>query len=113
GFFPSVALAWNMAEEKFMASLKDKIPMLKWRVSYGKTGNSDIRENDFAAYYAAPAWSNYDNSPVIGSIQEILFNKFDHIFVGQTLQGSFVQGRFQDFNRSHDPGSVHIEKNIR
>jgi TonB-linked SusC/RagA family outer membrane protein len=74
GYFPSVALAWNMAEENFMASVKDQIPMLKWRVSYGQTGNSDIGDNAFAAYYASPAWARGDNSPMIGVFPSRLEN---------------------------------------
>src|SRR5690606_19419221 len=37
GYFPSVALAWNMAEEGFFEPLNDKINQLKLRVSYGET----------------------------------------------------------------------------
>lgn len=41
GYFPSVALAWNMKEENFMKSLKN-ITLSKLRFSYGLTGNSNI-----------------------------------------------------------------------
>lgn len=49
GYFPSVALAWNIAEERFFEPLYDKINQLKFRVSYGETGNSNIgnRARDF------------------------------------------------------------------
>jgi TonB-linked SusC/RagA family outer membrane protein len=40
-FFPSGALAWNVAEENFMKNL-EKISMLKLRGSYGITGNQAI-----------------------------------------------------------------------
>jgi TonB-linked SusC/RagA family outer membrane protein len=74
GFFPSVAVAWNMSEENFMSSLKERMPMLKWRVSYGQTGNSDIGDNAFAAYYASPAWARQDNSPAVGVFPSRLEN---------------------------------------
>ena len=41
GDFPAVAFAWRASEEKFMKNLKD-ISNLKFRVSYGKNGNSNI-----------------------------------------------------------------------
>jgi TonB-linked SusC/RagA family outer membrane protein len=41
-FFPSGAFAWNANEESFMSSI-DKISQLKFRVSYGITGNQAIR----------------------------------------------------------------------
>lgn len=41
-FFPSGALAWNVAEESFMTDMK-KISQLKLRASYGITGNQAIQ----------------------------------------------------------------------
>lgn len=38
GWFPSVSLGWNISEEKFMEGRDAEI---KFRVSYGKTGNQD------------------------------------------------------------------------
>ena len=37
---PSVAFAWLMSSEKFMA--RSKIDLFKWRLSYGLSGNDDI-----------------------------------------------------------------------
>lgn len=42
GVFPSVAFGWNIANEAFMSSTKDVLNNLKWRVSYGKSGNEAI-----------------------------------------------------------------------
>lgn len=42
GFFPSVALGWVMSEEKFMEKTRSWLSNLKWRVSYGQTGNSSV-----------------------------------------------------------------------
>ncbi|MBC9915197.1 TonB-dependent receptor [Chitinophaga varians] len=42
GFFPSVALGWNISKEKFMSSLK-AVSNMKLRASYGQLGNeSDV-----------------------------------------------------------------------
>lgn len=41
-WFPSVSLGWRMSEEPFMKDLK-AISNLKWRASYGLTGNNRIQ----------------------------------------------------------------------
>lgn len=67
GYFPSVALAWNMAEEPFMAPTRSVISMLKPRVSYGTVGNATgVTNNAFAAYYAQLAYNKQDNSQQTG-----------------------------------------------
>ncbi|MEO1011901.1 MAG: SusC/RagA family TonB-linked outer membrane protein [Bacteroidota bacterium] len=38
GTFPSIALGWNVAKENFMSSV-DFVELLKFRASYGETGN--------------------------------------------------------------------------
>jgi TonB-dependent starch-binding outer membrane protein SusC len=43
GWFPTVALGWNLLEEDFMKDLK-KFDQLKLRVSYGVAGNQEIGE---------------------------------------------------------------------
>ena len=42
GVFPSVALGWNIANEKFMEKTQDWLNNLKLRLSYGKAGNEAI-----------------------------------------------------------------------
>ena len=39
GFFPSVSVGWNIANEKFMENVKCIVNMLKIRASYGSLGN--------------------------------------------------------------------------
>lgn len=41
-FFPSVALAWNINSEKFMAGTSKWLDQLKLRLSYGSNGNQAI-----------------------------------------------------------------------
>ncbi|MFO7852431.1 MAG: SusC/RagA family TonB-linked outer membrane protein [Bacteroidota bacterium] len=43
--FPSVALAWNIAEEEFMSG--SPVSDLKLRLGYGVTGQQDISANDY------------------------------------------------------------------
>ena len=42
GTFPSVALGWNIANEKFMQKSSNWLNTLKLRLSYGKSGNEAI-----------------------------------------------------------------------
>lgn len=41
GNFPSASIGWNMSEESFMRNV-DFVSNIKWRVSYGLTGNQEI-----------------------------------------------------------------------
>lgn len=41
GFFPSIALGWNISEEDWFANLKRTVHNLKIRGSYGLVGNAD------------------------------------------------------------------------
>jgi iron complex outermembrane receptor protein len=51
GLFPSAALAWNLAEEKFVQSLP-AVSALKLRMGWGVTGQQDIGENNYYPYIA-------------------------------------------------------------
>ncbi len=42
GFFPGVAFAWRLSEEKFMTSTRDWLDNLKLRLSYGTVGNARV-----------------------------------------------------------------------
>ena len=46
GWFPSVAFAWKIANEKFMEKLKI-ISLLKLRLSYGITGQQNINQGNY------------------------------------------------------------------
>jgi hypothetical protein len=49
GTFPSAAIGWNVAEEPFFDPLRGIFSQLKFRFSYGQTGNAQINTNAFAA----------------------------------------------------------------
>ena len=42
GYFPSIAAAWTVSNEKFWEPLRDAVEYLKVRASYGVIGNQDI-----------------------------------------------------------------------
>ena len=47
GFFPSVAAGWVVSNEPFWRAIKDKVNLLKFRVSYGLVGN-DVVSSEYA-----------------------------------------------------------------
>jgi len=49
GFFPAVGAAWWVSHEKFWEPLANAINKLKFRLSYGKTGN-DVLANDLGRF---------------------------------------------------------------
>ncbi len=61
-FFPSAAFAWNMHNEKFMSRL-DFISSLKWRFSYGLTGNQAINPYQTLARFS-PVFTVINGVPV-------------------------------------------------
>lgn len=49
GFFPAIGLAWWVSHEDFWSPVENVISKLKFRVSYGKTGN-DVLANDLGRF---------------------------------------------------------------
>lgn len=56
GFFPSVSLGWNIANENFWERYKDFVSTFKLRVSYGGLGNQSV------GLYKYIPQLNYDNA---------------------------------------------------
>ncbi|MDE5761263.1 TonB-dependent receptor [Bacteroides sp.] len=48
GFFPSVAVGWNVSQESFFEPMKDIISSLKLRASYGLVGNDQLLDSSGA-----------------------------------------------------------------
>lgn len=57
GFFPSVSLGWNIANEGFWENLKETVNALKLRLSYGGLGNQNI-----GLYQYIPTLTNNERS---------------------------------------------------
>lgn len=72
GYFPSVALAWRMVNESFMQE-QNIFSDLKWRVSLGQTGNSNIGNNALALYSTGYNY-NFGDSQSVGVAQSQLAN---------------------------------------
>ncbi len=54
GFFPGASVGWVMSDESFMQNIKT-IDNLKWRISYGQTGNNAIGLYDAYGKYSTDA----------------------------------------------------------
>lgn len=52
GLFPSVAVAWRVLEEDFTSSLSNVFSDLKFRVSWGITGNENINDYLYSTFYS-------------------------------------------------------------
>ncbi|MFT6808811.1 MAG: TonB-linked SusC/RagA family outer membrane protein [Saprospiraceae bacterium] len=69
GYFPSVALGWNIMNEDFMAESKS-IDNLKMRLSWGKTGNQEIPSKITQASFTESN-SNNDTYPLDPSASDL------------------------------------------
>ncbi|MBD8387171.1 TonB-dependent receptor [Dysgonomonas sp. BGC7] len=49
GFFPAVGAAWTVSQESFMKSAENTLSKLRFRVSYGRTGNDQL-SNDLSRF---------------------------------------------------------------
>lgn len=90
GFFPSVAVGYNISEEPFFKPLLPVISKLKIRGSWGKVGNDNIGAERFAympiinmgnrgyqtgytsgrTYYAGPSYGRYANTALTWEVGE-------------------------------------------
>jgi TonB-linked SusC/RagA family outer membrane protein len=108
GTFPSAAVAWNVAEEPFFAKFKKTVSQLKFRFSYGQTGNATINSNAFAAYSAYPAWLSGTDARLIGVSLSRLENPD---LKWETTTGTNIGLDFSLFNGKAD-GSVEVFNNV-
>jgi TonB-linked SusC/RagA family outer membrane protein len=51
GFFPSVGAAWMVSNEQFFTSVKNVLPVVKLRATYGMVGNDAIGDDNDRFYY--------------------------------------------------------------
>jgi len=63
GVFPALSAAWRISDERFFAGSKlaASISDLKFRVSWGQNGNDNIRNYNYATFFAPSIdYANYD-----------------------------------------------------
>lgn len=74
GVFPSFSLGWRISEEKFFENLKEYIPNLKLRASWGQLGNQEIDNYlSVSTYGAGNAWM-FGNSIASGYTETVMGN---------------------------------------
>lgn len=78
GYFPSVALGWNIMNEDFMANT-EAVTNLKLRASWGKTGNQEIPSKITKLSYTDTK-DNNDSYPIRGTEQSIEDYPYGTIF---------------------------------
>jgi TonB-linked SusC/RagA family outer membrane protein len=66
GFFPSVGLSWNISDEAFFKKSKNGVSDLKYRLTYGKTGNTEIGFDEFAVILDAARYGG-EPAAVLGN----------------------------------------------
>lgn len=67
GMFPSAALGWRMSEENFMQSTRKWLDNLKFRVSFGLTGNNTaVGPYDTQLIADTKYYYNFGNTPANG-----------------------------------------------
>jgi TonB-linked SusC/RagA family outer membrane protein len=80
GNFPSVALGWNISNEKFFEPLSKAFSTLKLRGSYGVLGNQEIGDYQYSAAVASNI--NY----VVGSGQQRWFGAIQTAFASPDIK---------------------------
>jgi TonB-linked SusC/RagA family outer membrane protein len=80
GNFPSVALGWNISNERFFEPLLKAFSSLKIRASYGVLGNQEIGDYQYSAAVASNI--NY----VVGSGQQKWFGSIQTAFASPNIK---------------------------
>jgi len=95
GYFPSVALGWNISDEQFVQS-SNFIDLMKLRVSYGSIGNQGITPYQTQALLARTSYAFGDNA-AFGYMPNTIGNPDLRWETSTTanagLDFAFVQGR--------------------
>ncbi|MBB6129224.1 TonB-dependent receptor [Mucilaginibacter lappiensis] len=102
GDFPSVALGWNISNEKFFEPLTNTFSTLKLRASYGVLGNQEIGDYQYSAAVASNI--NY----VVGTDQQKWFGSIQTAFASPYIKWESTKTS----NVGVDVGFFHDKLNI-
>ncbi len=100
GYFPSLAVGWDLAQEPFFQNLKS-ISAFKLRASWGQTGNDKIGEypsvatiaGNLNAVFGEPQALQYGAAPVDLANPDVKWERTTQTDVG--LDMAFLQGRIE------------------
>ena len=102
GYFPSVSAGWRISEESFMQSTKSWLDNLKFRVSWGLSGNSAISAYQTLATISSIVPNSTDKAPMTMANPELTWEKTAALDFG--LDFAFINGRIYgsvDYYNSH------------
>lgn len=114
GFFPSVSIGWNIAQEKFMERTQHWLGALKLRASYGMIGNQNVPAYSFIPTMEVNnkynGWLSNDNYvTAIISIPPLVSRSFTWEKIGTTDVGldfsifsNCLTGTFDWYQRNTD-----------
>ena len=91
GYFPSVSAGWRISEEGFMQSTKSWLDNLKFRVSWGLSGNSAISAYQTLATISSIVPNSTEKAPMTMANPELSWEKTAALDFG--LDFSFINGR--------------------
>jgi TonB-linked SusC/RagA family outer membrane protein len=100
GYFPSLALGWDLAQEPFMQNMKS-ISAFKLRASWGQTGNDKIGAypsvatiaGNLNAVFGEPQALQYGAAPIDLANPDVKWERTTQTDVG--LDMAFLQGRIE------------------
>ena len=91
GYFPSVSAGWRISEESFMQSTKSWLDNLKFRVSWGISGNSAISAYQTLATISSIVPNSTEKAPMTMANPELSWEKTAALDFG--LDFAFLNGR--------------------
>ena len=120
GYFPSVSAGWRISEENFMAGTKSWLDNLKFRVSWGLSGNSAISAYQTLATIKSIVPNSTDKTPMTMANPELTWEKtaaldfgLDFAFLNGRIYGSvdYYNSKTYDllYYKTAPPSSVFIE----
>ena len=102
GYFPSVSAGWRISEESFMQGTKSWLDNLKFRVSWGLSGNSAITAYQTLATISSIVPNSTDKAPMTMANPNLTWEKTAALDFG--LDFAFINGRIYgsvDYYNSH------------
>lgn len=102
GYFPSISAGWRISDEAFMQDTKSWLDNLKFRVSWGISGNSAIKEYQTLATISSIVNGSAEKAPMTMANDELTWEKTASLDFG--LDFSFLNSRIYgsvDYYSSH------------
>lgn len=111
GFFPGVSVGWLISEEEWMKNTK--FDLLKWRVSYGLAGQSDIGTSRYPYQSEYSAGSGYNFGTSQSYLEGVYESKTGNSAITWELSKMLNLGVDYDWNKKSLYGSFDMFKEWR